>query len=491
MKAIIVDDEESARNTLLDSLNDYCPSIKVIRLCEDVEQAVISIKKHQPDLVFLDIEMPNYAGYEIVKFFDELNFDIVTKAYKPAFIAPHHFKNWMVEPVTFEAGGKTRKSTVGELWFKSPHRREYERVEYAPMWQRDGVFNLWRGYRYNPSNKGSWALMKDHISDNICSGDPEIYSYVINWMADRIQNPGRPAGVALVMRGGKGVGKSFFATQFGKLFGAHFLAVTSVDQLLGRFNRHLHGCSLVFADEAFYAGDKKNISSLKTLITENLLNIEAKGVDVDTCLNTIGLIMSSNEQHVIPASADERRFCMLEVGDGQKQSSDYFEKIKEQLNNGGYEAMLYDLQHRDLTNFQIRDFPNTKALTEQKLLSLGSVEAFWYGMLQQGHVFPEADEWPNRIVKSALFDLYCKEMERVKRYQRESRISFGMKLNKICPRLATSRAEVAVSTPTPEGFGEHKTQMLAVYKVPSLTVCRELWEKQYGKMNWKVEIPNV
>lgn len=74
---IIVDDEESARNTLLDSLNDYCRSVKVVALCEDVEQAVKAIEKHRPDLVFLDIEMPNYAGYELVNFFDKINFDII------------------------------------------------------------------------------------------------------------------------------------------------------------------------------------------------------------------------------------------------------------------------------------------------------------------------------------------------------------------------------------------------------------------------------
>ena len=77
IKAIIVDDEESARDVLSNLIIRFCPQIEIITTCSNVLQAVEAIKKHQPDVAFLDIEMPNYAGYEIVSFFDEINFDIV------------------------------------------------------------------------------------------------------------------------------------------------------------------------------------------------------------------------------------------------------------------------------------------------------------------------------------------------------------------------------------------------------------------------------
>jgi len=77
IRAILVDDEESARDVLQNLLMRFCPEVELICKCENVLQAVEEIKKHQPDLVFLDIEMPNYAGYEIVKFFDEINFEMI------------------------------------------------------------------------------------------------------------------------------------------------------------------------------------------------------------------------------------------------------------------------------------------------------------------------------------------------------------------------------------------------------------------------------
>lgn len=77
LKAILVDDEESARDVLQNLLERFCPDIELLAKCENIPKAVEEIKKHQPDLVFLDIEMPQYSGFEIVKFFKEINFQII------------------------------------------------------------------------------------------------------------------------------------------------------------------------------------------------------------------------------------------------------------------------------------------------------------------------------------------------------------------------------------------------------------------------------
>ena len=77
IKAIIVDDEESARDVLDNLLLRFCPNVEVLAKCANVPDAAEEIKRLSPDVVFLDIEMPQYAGFEIVKFIDELNFEIV------------------------------------------------------------------------------------------------------------------------------------------------------------------------------------------------------------------------------------------------------------------------------------------------------------------------------------------------------------------------------------------------------------------------------
>ncbi|MFT6243336.1 MAG: two-component system LytT family response regulator [Salibacteraceae bacterium] len=77
INAILVDDEKRARNVLSSLLEFNCPELNVVAECSNVPDAVEQIKRLNPDVVFLDVQMPNYAGYEIVKFFDEINFEII------------------------------------------------------------------------------------------------------------------------------------------------------------------------------------------------------------------------------------------------------------------------------------------------------------------------------------------------------------------------------------------------------------------------------
>ncbi len=74
---VIVDDEKSARDVLLNLLTRFCPSIEIADSFSNVEDAQIAIKQINPDVVFLDIEMPNYSGFEIIDFFDTINFEII------------------------------------------------------------------------------------------------------------------------------------------------------------------------------------------------------------------------------------------------------------------------------------------------------------------------------------------------------------------------------------------------------------------------------
>ncbi|MCH2225105.1 MAG: LytTR family DNA-binding domain-containing protein [Crocinitomicaceae bacterium] len=77
IRAIIVDDEEAARDVLQNLIIRSKGIIDIVDQCCDLTEAVASIKKNQPDVVFLDIQMPNYAGYEIASFFEEINFEII------------------------------------------------------------------------------------------------------------------------------------------------------------------------------------------------------------------------------------------------------------------------------------------------------------------------------------------------------------------------------------------------------------------------------
>ncbi len=78
-KAIIIDDEEMARNLLAGMIREFIPDIEVVGCCSDVAEGVKAIHKHKPDIVFLDIEMPTHTGLELLDFFneEEIDFSII------------------------------------------------------------------------------------------------------------------------------------------------------------------------------------------------------------------------------------------------------------------------------------------------------------------------------------------------------------------------------------------------------------------------------
>lgn len=84
IKAIIIDDEVQGRKLLNVLIKNHTPQITVMDECADLPNGVKAIRKHKPDLVFLDIEMPGHSGLDILDFFDEKEIDfgiIFTTAY--------------------------------------------------------------------------------------------------------------------------------------------------------------------------------------------------------------------------------------------------------------------------------------------------------------------------------------------------------------------------------------------------------------------------
>jgi two-component system LytT family response regulator len=77
LKAIIIDDEEAARITLSKLLEWNAPDVNIVALCSNVDDAIHCIHKHQPDLIFLDIEMPVKNGFDLLQEIGTINFEVV------------------------------------------------------------------------------------------------------------------------------------------------------------------------------------------------------------------------------------------------------------------------------------------------------------------------------------------------------------------------------------------------------------------------------
>ncbi len=77
LQTLIIDDEENARKNLKLILDEYCPETEVIAEADSAKQARELINKHQPDLLFLDINMPNEDGFELLDSIENKNFAVI------------------------------------------------------------------------------------------------------------------------------------------------------------------------------------------------------------------------------------------------------------------------------------------------------------------------------------------------------------------------------------------------------------------------------
>jgi two-component system, LytTR family, response regulator len=76
-KAIIIDDEEDSRNVLFKLLTLFCKEIEVTSLCSNITDAFLKINEIKPDVVFLDIQMPSGNGFELLKKFKKVDFEVI------------------------------------------------------------------------------------------------------------------------------------------------------------------------------------------------------------------------------------------------------------------------------------------------------------------------------------------------------------------------------------------------------------------------------
>ena len=369
--------------------------------------------------------------------------------------------------------GQAKHIPLPNAWLNSPKRREYKGIVFEPKETKETDFyNLFRGFAYQPI-KGDWSLFKDHIRENICNNDMFYYDWLMAWLARIVQDPGgKKPGTCVVLRGERGTGKGVFVEIFGKIFGHHFLQVTNSGQITGRFNSHLKDCILLFIDEAWFAGSKSTEGVFKGLITSDRHMVELKGKDAFMVSNHVNCIIASNNDWVVPVGNKERRFFVLDVSNRCIQNHKYFAAIHDQMfNQGGIEAMLYELLNVDILQHNLREAPKTKALIDQKMHTMSSFESFWHNILDSG--FDLGGE--EGIIKTKFYDLYIDFCKKINIQRPEGPAIFGKNLLKYCSEIETIRKY------------DISNQRVRFYIFPEKNRCRQLFDKISNlDINWKM-----
>jgi hypothetical protein len=337
------------------------------------------------------------------------------------------------------ADGSLKSKSAGDFWLYHPKRRQYLRGVVFDPTSKVGpdYWNLWSGFGVEPK-PGDWSLMQDHLLKVVCGGNRGHFDFLLNTTARMFQEPAKLAEVAVVLRGKKGSGKGVVCVHLVKAWGQHGAHIANSKHLVGNFNNHLRDCVMLFADEAFFAGDRQHESVLKALITEPTLPIEAKYMDIIFVRNMLHVYMSSNSDWVVPASHDERRYFVLDVLDTHLGDRPYFNALYRQMEGGGLAAMIYDmLNDRNISGFDPRDVPKTEALVDQHRRSLDSLDRWWLTVLERGFIWrsrfgiDEFGGWFEFCTTELLERSYLQWCADTRTQRRDNRVALGVRMSEM------------------------------------------------------------
>ena len=441
------------------------PSLGV-RRSRNVKQMPSGRKKSANDLLAeLD------ETYCVVRFGNKVRIfvwedsDIYPGAKQPAFYAEQalklYFGNQYIS--SRDRDGNSKRRLLFPYWLQRADSPRATGLTLDPTGGRfvDGKLNLWCGFGIDPA-PGKWPLLKAHIEQVICGGEPDLISYLMKWLAWVLQNPARHAEVAVVLRGDKGTGKGIFGRLLLSIFATHGLHISNREHLVGKFNSHLMHCCFLFVDEALWPGDKPAEGVLKRIVTEPTLTVEPKGIDAQEAVNRLSIMMASNEDWVVPASSDERRFACFDVSAARKGDRSYFDDLDDELyRDGGDAAFLHDMLKTELGKWHPRsDIPQTKALAAQKL-EFAPPEILWPGQILDAGSLPRSirkDGEPYAIIdpknpnlaRSRLLWLQAKDSDPRLRYWSEPKFRGFLQRYGVGKAQRTAKGSFVSFPPLPE-----------------------------------------
>jgi two-component system LytT family response regulator len=127
LKAVIIDDEPYCCEILAAMLQSDCPDVEIADICNNAKDALTAIRKHSPDLVFLDVEMPKMNGFEMLEQLSTINFHLIfTTSYDQYALKAIRFSaiDYLLKPIDREELKKAVQKVKDRIQAPIPQQLE-------------------------------------------------------------------------------------------------------------------------------------------------------------------------------------------------------------------------------------------------------------------------------------------------------------------------------------------------------------------------------
>lgn len=254
-------------------------------------------------------------------------------------------------------------------------------VKRHPEWQRRGAFyldqvgfdpsgndrnvklNTWKGWPLVPKEGSCDRLLE--LLAYLCNHEenrPDLFQWVLRWMAYPLQHPGAKMASAIILHGPQGTGKSTVFQTLAKIYG-DYATVLNQRGLEDKFNADWSDSKLlIVAEEVVTRQEMWHIKNeLKELVTGEWLRINPKNIAAYRQRNQINIIYLSNDKQPLPLENDDRRHCVIWTP--QMLDESFYDDVFLELEHGGVEAFYHYLLNIDLGDFHPKKRP---PMTEAK-----------------------------------------------------------------------------------------------------------------------------
>ena len=372
-------------------------------------------------------------------------------------------------PVTCEV-----KKTI-EDFQASPNTTVYSETAFSPLKTPPSTLNYWVDSPVVPC-PGDWSAIQDFLLNIICDGDQILFEYLIHFLAHMLQKPEEKPGIFIVLLGGQGTGKGTFFRLLNSIWPTTTMLVSDVNHVIGNFNGAIERNFVVCMDEAIFAGDKKSLDRLKSMLTEPTITIEQKYQPRRTIESFHRFFAASNHTHFATVDKDDRRFVFLRVSNKYKEHHQHWAQLYKTLDDSSVlGAFAHHLHNLDLSTFNVRNRPKTTEHIEQKIRSLIGFERFWFEVLRWKHFSPgdggdPVEEWSDAcfIYTSSLIENHGRYFKSAKQYEPIQGYVICKELKRLCPTAIAGRKQ------------RYGNQPLRGYTLPALPEARSFFEESMG-----------
>ena len=258
-------------------------------------------------------------------------------------------------------------------------------------------------------------LLFDFLKRVICSNDERLYNYILHYIAKMVR-VGKTKQL-LVLLGDMGTGKSTFCDILKLIIGKNYhCLLNDINMLTEHFNSLYETAILTQVEEVVHNANEyhKVQEVLKTLTTENDIRIVRKGVDAYMTTSQNNFVLLTNHYNPIKITGDNRRVCVIQMSEVEKNNTRYFSELKQQVlqHIKAIRHYFYTFDFNDDLN-SIR--PTTEAEAELREMNMSGDELFIRDALE----IPEEGREFQGVYQH--YKAFC--MENGKRYYKDAYFS--------------------------------------------------------------------